>query len=80
MFQPLMLIVGRESVALPLNQLAVFAARSGNAQLLRDRIAAGADVNYSNGEALKVAAAAGQVESIEILTQNGADVNIDPTG
>lgn len=70
----------KEEMTITINDLVVFAARSGNAALLRERIANGGNVNSDNGAALRVATANGNFEIIEILIENGADVNPVVTG
>ena len=62
------------------HQLVIFAARSGNIPLLRERVNAGGDVNHrdpSHGSALTAAIRAGKLDVVEWLLDNGADVNAD---
>jgi ankyrin repeat protein len=62
------------------HQLVIFAARPGNIALLRDRVAAGGDVNYFDpryGAALIEAIRSARLPTIEWLLDNGADVNAE---
>jgi ankyrin repeat protein len=61
-----------------LDDLLIFAARSGNDSLVRDRIAAGADVNHAGdqyGSPLLEAIRCGHVTVVETLLAHGADPN-----
>ena len=61
-----------------LDQLLVFAARSGNAALAEERIVAGADVRYSdaqNGSALFQAIRCHHIQVVELLLSRGADIH-----
>lgn len=62
------------------DQLVIFAARSGNLALLRERVSAGGDVNYfdsDHGSALTAAIRAMNLPTVEWLIANGADVNAE---
>ena len=62
-----------------IHQLLIFAARAGNVDLMRERIAAGADVSYydqQHGSALFAAIAGHHRSAIELLLSNGADVQM----
>ena len=62
------------------DQLVIFAARSGNLALLRERVSAGGDVNYfdsHHGSALMAAIRAVNLPTVEWLIANGADVNAE---
>jgi ankyrin repeat protein len=59
------------------HQLLIFAARAGNLELMRERIAAGADVSYQDeqhGSALLVAVASHQASAVELLLSHGSDI------
>ncbi|GIK60429.1 MAG: hypothetical protein HND39_12060 [Ignavibacteriota bacterium] len=61
-----------------IHQLTIFAARSGNLELLKERIKAGGDINYLDqqfGSALSEAIRTSKLEIIDYLIQNGVDVN-----
>ena len=61
-----------------LDELLIFAARGGNDALVRDRIAAGADVNHlsdRHGSALLEAVRGGHVTVVQTLLGHGADAN-----
>ena len=63
-----------------IHQLAIFAARSANLALLKERIEAGADPNYVDaqyGSPLAAAIAADSQEIVEYLLSIGASVNIE---
>jgi len=62
-----------------IHQLLIFAARSGNAEVLLERIASGADVNYGDeryGSALLVAIRSRRIESVQLLLEHGADARM----
>jgi ankyrin repeat protein len=62
-----------------IHQLLIFAARGGNLDLMRERIAAGADVSYvdvDHGSALFAAIAGHHLSAVEFLIANGADVRM----
>ena len=62
-----------------IDQLVIFAARSGNLQLLKERVKAGGGINYndsSHGSALTAAIIAGHIEVLDWLIANGVDVNV----
>jgi ankyrin repeat protein len=61
-----------------IDQLLIFAARAGNLDLMRERIAAGADVSYldeHHGSALFAAIAGHQLSAVEFLITQGAELN-----
>jgi ankyrin repeat protein len=63
-----------------IDQLVIFAARSGNLQLLKERVRAGGDINYndsSHGSALTAAILKGHLNVLDWLISNGADVNME---
>lgn len=63
-----------------IDQLVIFAARSGNLELLKSRIGAGGNVNYidkKHGTALIVAIMSKNIEVLEILLANNANVNVE---
>ena len=65
-----------------IHQLLIFAARSGNLDVMRERIAAGADVSYfdeQHGSALFVAIAGHHLSAVELLLTHGADVHMADT-
>ena len=65
-----------------IHQLLIFAARAGNLDLIRERIAAGGDVSYfdeQHGSALFVAIAGHHLPAIELLLSHGADVHMADT-
>ena len=58
------------------DELLIFAARSGNDRLVRERIAAGADVNHlsaRHGSALLEAIRCGHARVVHTLLEHGAD-------
>lgn len=62
-----------------IHQLLIFAARSRNLDLMRERIAAGADVSYfdeQHGAALFVAIAGHHLSAVELLLACGADISM----
>jgi len=62
-----------------LNELLIFAARSGNLQLMRERLTAGAEVSYYDerrGSALFAAIASHQLSAVELLLSHGAKVRM----
>jgi ankyrin repeat protein len=62
-----------------INQLTIFAARSGNLELLKERIKVGGDINYHDqqfGSALSEAIKTSKLEIIDYLIENGVNVNI----
>ena len=65
-----------------IHQLLIFAARSGNLDVMRERIAAGADVSCfdeQHGSALFVAIAGHHLSAVELLLTHGADVHLADT-
>jgi hypothetical protein len=62
-------------MAFTINQLVIFAARSGNVAKLRERVRNGGDVNSNDGAPLREAIRNDRIEAIEWLLANGADVN-----
>ena len=61
-----------------LDELLIFAARGGNDALVRERIAAGADVNHlsdRHGSALLEAVRRGHIAVVQTLLAHGADPN-----
>lgn len=63
-----------------IDQLTIFSARSGNLQLLKERVQAGGDINYidsSHGSALTAAIIKGHLEVLDWLMANGVDVNVE---
>lgn len=61
-----------------IHQLTIFAARSGNLELLKERIKAGGDINYIDqqfGSALSGAIRTSKLEIIDYLIKNGVNVN-----
>lgn len=62
------------------DQKVIFAARSGNLKLLKDRIALGGSVNVydpKHGSALIAAINSGHIDVVSYLIENGADVNYE---
>lgn len=62
------------------DQLVIFAARSGNLALLRQRVSAGGNVNHLDpvhGAPLLAAIRAVKLPAVEWLIENGADVNTE---
>jgi uncharacterized protein len=62
-----------------IHQLLIFAARSGNLDVIRERITAGAEVSYydvQHGSALLVAIAGHHLSAVELLLAHGADVHM----
>ena len=62
-----------------IHQLLIFAARSGNLEVMSERIAAGADVSYQDeqhGSALFVAIASHHASAVEFLIARGVDVHM----
>ncbi len=62
-----------------INQLLIFACRSGNLKLIKERIKLGDDINYldeMHGSPLLEAVKSNNTELIEFLIQNGADLKI----
>jgi hypothetical protein len=62
-----------------IDQLVVFAARSGNLPLLQERVAAGGNVNHvdaTHGSALCAAIRAHSLRVVQWLLENGADANV----
>ena len=67
-------------MSITLDQKVIFAARSGNLELLKERIALGGSVNIydpKHGSALIAAIGKGHKEIISCLIENGADVNYE---
>jgi hypothetical protein len=67
-------------VAFNIDQLVIFAARSGNLPLLQERLAAGGNVNHIDlrfGSALAAAAGNANLPVVEWLLQHGADPNLE---
>ena len=67
-------------MSITVDQKVIFAARSGNLELLKERIALGGSVNIydtKHGSALIEAIASGHKEIISCLIENGADVNYE---
>jgi len=63
-----------------IDQLVIFAARSGNLPLLQERVKAGGNINYIDsyhGSALSVTIIQGHLEVLEWLIANGVDVNVE---
>lgn len=71
-------------MAFNIDQLVIFAARSGNLPLLQERLAAGGNVNHVDprfGSALAAAVGYANLPVVEWLLQHGADPNLeDPYG
>jgi ankyrin repeat protein len=62
-----------------IHQLLIFAARAGNLDMMRERIAAGADVSYfdeQHGPALFAAIAGHRLAAVELLLSRGANVQM----
>ena len=62
-----------------IHQLTIFAARSGNLELLKERIKAGGDINYLDqkfGSALSEAIRTSKLEIIDYLIKSGVNVNV----
>jgi ankyrin repeat protein len=67
-------------MSIRLDQKVIFAARSGNLELLKEKIAAGGSVNTydpKHGSALIAAIRNGHNEIISCLIENGVDVNYE---
>ena len=65
-------------MSITLDQKVIFAARSGNLELLKERIASGGSVNTfdpKHGSSLLAAISNGHKEIVSFLIANGADVN-----
>ncbi|MES9944924.1 MAG: ankyrin repeat domain-containing protein [Candidatus Thiodiazotropha sp.] len=65
-------------MSITLDQKVIFAARSGNLELLKERIASGGSVNTydpKHGSALIAAIGNGHKAIISYLIENGVDVN-----
>jgi ankyrin repeat protein len=62
-------------MSITIDDLVVFAARSSNLSLLKERLSQGGDPSYNDCEALRAAAYKGNEEAIEILLQAGANPN-----
>ena len=61
------------------DQLVIFAARAGNLPLLKERVQAGGNINYvdsKHGSALAEAIRQSNLDLLDWLISNGADVNI----
>lgn len=62
-------------MAFTIDELVIFAARSGNIALLSKRVRDGGNINYLQGAPLIAAIRNERIAAIEWLLTNGADVN-----